>query len=434
MDLLRIVLSRLPLQNLVYRIKEWLSEEENSRIKYLPGRSIELENLLSGSNGPIDRHLLRIRLRDVNHLEEPDLELMKYIRICVFQGELCDPYDHKIAAQWLLSRAAFLEDLNSYYHFPEDNVLEIFEPNIALHSPDLRIRLLAASRYRSEVDLPIIDPESIPWTDDLRRLLLSRLEAGPRTKVSTYYLIGYLRYPGAFPVELMETTTLNIMWIFRGYVQAVMLQTKDPFTSNPLIDNLATFLQRSVFGSNPEAIDRIVTGCGYFAHANKDFVVKRALANIYPQMLERNTSLPSITTVDINSTITITKSLVERADQMLKLSDRFDPYYRNILRILTGRYVNLSGMEGLQRTHLAGLMFRVAHPQLTSEFIDEVGDDLVNNYEPSIVLYDLVNYFRVREAQYPIQSEDRYKLHRLFAIGGTLRIRSTETFEQNWIL
>lgn len=390
MDLLRIVLSRLPLKRLL-------------------------------QNGLIDRSLIRIRMKDVNRSEESVPDPSTYVELSSLQGELCDPHDCKLVTMWILSRAAFLNDFDSYGNFFFGGL----DFNIALRSSDPRIRSMAASRYRPETDLPIVDPESIPWTADLRRELLSRLRIDENSSADSRYLFGYLHYPEKpYP-------TGGIL-VLRGYIRAVMAGTDGSFEPNPLIDDLVNFLRVSKH-VDPYSMGELLISCGYFTHLRDVYVVRGALTHVYPRILKLY--LPQIPVAKIDVTITITESLVRRAHEMLRLSDQLDSRYLIFLRILTGGSVDLSGIDDHQKENFVTLMLRVAHPQLTPELVDLVGED-VFDYESNIVLYDLVNYFHIRNAEYPIfnEDDDRYKLHRLFAAGGILKIRDTEIFEQEWIL
>lgn len=401
MDLLRLVLVRLPIDRLT-----------------------EFQEV-------IDKNFILDRIRVVNRIDEEIGPFDEYVRLCMLQGEISTRFPSVLNYEWVSCRASFLADFET----SEGLRLTGSCPNIGLRSSDPRIRSHASLRYTTD---GIVDPASIAWTSEMRKGVLSRFEWDMMN-----FAIGYISYledasvsPAQLPVnlpgsprepaqpKLPSVTSKEPM--LAGYVNAVMQEASDPFAPIPWLEKLARdFL--------PERYEIILVENGYhYMERYSEITVTKAIQFIWPKLLIRScreqlaTLMPIIESYWISGNMDITEGLVGRAKEMLDLDLNFSDFYRLLLRIIVGLPVDLSTVHGCDYYTLVIFMIRVAHPQLTKDLTD----GMLLFWKPTLIAYDLVNYFRVYSDDFPSRDSDGwYKLQILCANGQAFRLRGTKIFD-----
>lgn len=407
MDLLRHILVRLPLK----------------RILQIPE--------------VVDANFIKLRLRVVNHFprgEERAKDLPSYARLCAIQGEFGYKPRDSSGIGFLSSRAAVVADVENYEEFCKKVVYTDIRIGLLSESP--RIRWLAV-RYsgRRSVD-QILDPTEINWESEsgsdpsgsssgsssesdpeiapLKALVLSRVKSSA--------LKGYLRYPRPPKKSFPE---------YVGYLIAAM-QRLDPFATHPELERILSQVQFTV--------DVRLAG-GYFGTCltpNPDLLSK--VCFLQPKLIKYYLENHSKITVGYLATVTtwpswegliVTEDIAKDSRSVLGMSDiekEFSPYYRQFLRILSGRRVDFSNITETESTSLADLMLSVAHPQL-SEVRSKMRFD--QYYALSSVFYDPIGYFRVYN-EHPDNDVEWHILHRIVAAGKALELFDAKLFDDLW--
>lgn len=367
--------------------------------------------------------LIPSRMKVVNCFDDRIIRLIfpmtvtDYIRICTFQGELCESSPSIIFRQ---ARAAFLCDAELYrVHLPVQRYHQHF--HLALRSRMPKIQSLALDRFDSYSSVD--DPEVIEWTPELRAGLLKTIHK------KSDFLIGYLSYPASIPLRIL---------VFEGFVTAAM-KSVDPFLPCRAIDDLLPKIYDAVT-ETPYQIKELLVRRGYFAHLDISCNVKGWIFSyIQPALLERylddkdvRRAARTISVKVIAPTLHLSESLVERARRMLKWRDLFSSYYLCFLLILTGQNVDLTTVGRKEVFPLFTLMYRVAHPQLSRELMEQYGSSLGHTrYETTYIVYDAVNFVRVclKEIPQGLTPEWR-KLEVLVARGQLWQLYGTPIFEE----
>lgn len=418
MDFLRLVLIRLPLR-----------------------RFVELTEVL-----PKPRNLIASRMKVVNRSDDGiSVETMSdYVKICEYQGELNPFGPIVIHEDFLATRAAFLQDADSYHEFTILRRSRIY-PDIALRSQVPEIQNSELDWFSQ--DSRILDPEAVPWTKSLKPDLQGGSDSWSSTKslradflsrilpFGTHqgFLTGYLLYPDPLPGRLK---TLPIL---EGYIKAAM-KSANPFIPHPIIDALIPDIYAKVQG-DLHALREILLRNGYYTlFFLSDTPIGLIFAYIQPVLFEHYIGNKSVRgaakavsakSIGQGVAATLTEDLVRRAGQMLKWSELFSPYYRCFLQILVGREVDLTTVGRKEVFPLFTLMYRVAHPQLTRELMNTYRSSLHRvRYEPSYVAYDVVNFVRICLERIPSELTDEWcKLEVLIARGQLWKLRGTPIFE-----
>lgn len=378
------------------------------------------------------------RLRRVNHLENGVISEIQrlvhsyfptsYPEVCILQGELSIANLTPVDQRWIACRAAFLGDHDVYRRLPMHTI-----PNIGLRSPSLEIRQVTAIECRDSGD--ILDPASIVWNPVMKAAILRK--ASQLFSAPVAFLVGYLSYPNFDTNQIPSTANRGAF--FAGYVEAAMVGVTDHFALRPELEIIGAELLIGAYLTST----KILAEYGCFAYVSEYQYVTISLLHLWPELLRKGlrSSGSFLAVVRLADTdyvsigMNITEVIVKRARRMLDLEkeedmDIFSPFYRTFLRILLGMPVDLTDFDDDKRDTLVTFMMRVAHPQLTGEMV--VGRSTL--FRPSVVLYDLVNYFRIhRGGSIPLGSADDHKLQSLFACGQAIRIRDTPLFRKLYI-
>lgn len=368
MDLLRLVLARLPL--------EW----------FYPAQ--------------LGHALIETRQRAVNRILEPTV--VDYYTECALQGEI-NPY-RMLHGKYTWDRAVFLDQ------YIPDIVGWQIDLDVALHyaRPEMQIRIC---RSVGPYNFKVLDPERIKWTAETRKYLLEDLRANTEENA---FLIGYLAYPDSIP-----SSEDFLHGILQGYVRAAV-GSRNGWISDPKLETaVLDYLRR--YNLDPVIVEDDLIAQGYFSLINNprlpavdpmnaEDLTEAGLGTIEPDLLRT----PISTEVLPNRWITISVSLIERARRMLTLPFSFSPKYRTILRIIVGETLSDVDLHLAEQYPQIGLyLMHVAHPQLTSEIVQSSYVHYRDSGIRCLIFYDLIHYFRIVE---PSVSDD-HKLHELAARG-----------------
>lgn len=407
MDLLRVVLLRLPVDRL-----------------------IDLREV-------VDHRFIRERLKVVNQLET-DLasDFDPYIKFCIFQGELVENPVARLSAgtamlKWLAPRAIFLRNARLYRQYLDGLNRDFFDLNAGLQSDVPEIRAASTSHFVPHLMTTPINYGAIQWTDEMKRDLLARFYPGCR--YAGRYLFGYLSYPGPLTnVKLERRDSL-----FEGYIAAALENRQ-----TEIIPTLETVAEDLCISSDIPwgHVQYCLEVGGYRHYDGDDSALHRILRHINPDHLElklrtsHDAMIKCCRDFDIRkmlSYVAVNELLLKRVRKMLAI-DRtnrmiFSSVYRTYLRILLGQSVELEEFNTDQKIFFIHQMIQIAHPQLTSEMFEMVHAS-IGVRSISVVTYDLINYFKVCESPFG----DWYNLQILVGRGQLMEIRDTMRFKALW--
>lgn len=381
MDLLRQVLARLPLQQLIdLRIAE-------------------------------DETVVKARLRTVNYVTSVKFNSahISYGGLCTLQGELSGK--RILSPRNLCSRSAFLDQPGWFNTFSSLSKGE-FDLEIVLGYGGPEIRELAC-RMIDPNNIWISDPSSIQWTETMKTAILTMLQPRSPTKA---FLYGYLHYPRPLSDIISQSSQRpdevdpRSIDIYEGYVKAAV--DHGVTQSQEIDDAFFQVMQRSRI--TPANIRARLNKLGYFAlngeiHIPNLYIHEMKINEIVIygiDCIQPNLLLPYLGDPDYLFTIetyfprhgiiSFLKDSIRRAEAMLALPVKFHPNYLTTLKILTGRYLTETDFARFANYPiLGGYMANVAHPQFSKQIFEqfEAAYDQVSTY--STVMYDLVNYFKI---------------------------------------
>lgn len=149
--------------------------------------------------------LIRMRVKIINEplcsaasviLDKPAgfLDLKdRYIRTCIFQGELCEFQHLYVHTCHILARACFLRDVHWFRVFSEFSMGIIYrEAALMTDIPEIQARALVLGSRYPRVQNSILDIVGINWTPGLREIMLEHLISHEDIdNILSAYLGGY---------------------------------------------------------------------------------------------------------------------------------------------------------------------------------------------------------------------------------------------------
>ena len=368
----------------------------------------------------VDRALILLRLRVVNHLDETILDgtgslFGRYFVICGFQGEFLSVDDAPIDYHFMLERAVFMEDEKRFSKMLSRGALG---SALDLYSPSPLIRQKTVERITPS---HVTAPEDIVWTGKMKETMQKRIDRYDCSE----FLRGYMAYgsnSGDYKIGMEKYLS--------GYITAAMREA-DPFQINDAVENL-----HKVHEQPGQRTVNLVGG--YYKYATVEdipFTVMLVQSGLLEHFLSAGVSVGKIDVTVSPYGLRITRKVVANAECLLKLEkngELFSDHYRMVLRILTGRSVQLGAFTDIALQDLIVFMWRVAHPQLTRDLMIHVTPIVKNNASrnSSWVFYDLVNFFNIgAEVEEGLAT---YQDRLLFARGQTMRIAGSNRFK--WFL
>lgn len=348
-----------------------------------------------------------------------------YLKLCAFQGEFVDVFENQLCDLYR-SRAAFLGDLDAFRKYPDG--VPNFDVAFSSGIPEIQdeaFRLLLRSLDSRSVN----DVTLVPRRASFRKSLTELAKTAQVGDVGDATIIGYVNYPNRV-IYNRKMSVANSESMFLGFVKGIMTNEKpDPFTVDPRIES---DLKRFVTSHEHMIYQRLIMEGYFYNHHERDGLLN-ALSGIQPRLFAEYVTAPNVKTKILTphfvnvlfesiddmirySGLTITQTVVDRAREMLRMETEgrivFHPNYRNYLLVMTGQNVDrVEKGEVIYR-----LMTAVAHPQLTKERI--IGMEVCSIR--SNIFYDLPNYFAIQDREmdgFSIPPDIFYKLHFLFATG-----------------
>ena len=413
MDLLRLVLARLPI-NVIH---QYIDEREK---------------------------IYKLRAKVVNGFTS-ELVSRDYLKLCAFQGEFVDIFANQLCDLYR-SRAAFVGDLDTFRRY-RDGVPDL---DIAFASgvPEIEYHAFRLLRYSTN-PRSVIDVTLIPRKEVYRKSFMELVKTPQSRFIKDATVLGYMSYPDIIRDDRLSRNES----VFLGFVKAIReFEHPDPFAVDFRIEyDLPRFLQPLV-NTARQPINQKLIFEGYFYDYLERGGILNALSCVQPRLLMIYVENPqwsaSVRALllkadflpelfgyirDALNYMRITQSLVDRAKEMLRLEPKvsFPSEYRNYLLVITGQNVRTDFADDVFHRPLYSLMIAVAHPQLTMQILVAIDHNLI----PSNIFYDLPNYFTVSMIrtdnvdQFP---NYRHKLHMLFATGQFWRLRDLKTSDDLW--
>lgn len=232
MDLLRLVLARLPLQ-----------------------RIIEL-NLSD---------LVEVRSKAINCSDTKFENFRQYVLFSMSQGEICE--EDLFHINLIAARKVFL----GFDQIVADPTMKYFDFELIMRTnvPELQEQICRNVRIE---DIAVRDHRSIRWTSEAKIILRNRLIdnfAGPAPIQSEQlcFLHGYLLYPLKFHHAGQACTAFESL---KGYIAAATVV--DPFASSQLVEDAIEVTLCGV-KMKPEHLDDLKIQYGYFANLHRPTVI-----------------------------------------------------------------------------------------------------------------------------------------------------------------
>lgn len=396
MDLLRHIWARLPLQNLII-----LSKDEDQFSQQFIDLRTRVTNQLFETDPPKE-----------SFLNSAD----SYIKLCTFQGELCQ-YSHLyMPSETLLDRAAFLRDAD-WYHFFANRRTGRWRPSrqsaLETDIPEIQARVLSITGMST-----LINPEIINWSPGLHRYYRSELEPfaeNPLYDHNDVYVHGYFNtilLKDAIKRFSQHHLKLYVMWYIKGCLSRKMA---------PKLDDYYEHTGGTLFFAES------LIGAGYWdsrLECHRSDIIRMSLRHIQPKFLRQLTSLPQLQefagSEEIN--VDVTPEVVERAMEMQTILCRLGVSagrYMEDLRIILGQPVEITERS---EDHI-NWPAEVAHPQLKR--VENLSVET-----PFNTFYDLINTMKVLPIEY--LSSTPMRQFSVVRLGQTYQCRHTPIFSHMW--